>query len=199
MAIFSLTLDQIIALLHIYGYFLLFPIAFLEGPIITVIAGFLSAHGVFVWYWAYLVVIAGDLGGDIFYYFIGRFSRHGFLLRWGKYLGIEEREVEKIEEHFRRHPGKTIIIAKWTQVAGLPVLIAAGIAKMPLGPFTFYNALGTVVKSAVLLSLGYFAGAAYQQIDSYFSLASTVSFFIAVLLLVGYIIYRRRRKKSLPK
>lgn len=70
-----MSFQQIISLLTAYKYFFLFPIVVVEGPIITVIAGFLSSLGYLNIIIAYLVVVAGDIVGDSAYYAIGFYGR----------------------------------------------------------------------------------------------------------------------------
>lgn len=58
-------LQQIILLLTAHKYLFLFPAAVVEGPIVTVIAGFLSSLGIFNIFIAYAVVVVSDIVGDI--------------------------------------------------------------------------------------------------------------------------------------
>ena len=62
------SLSQLFVLLTQHRYILLFPITVAEGPIITVIAGYLSHLGFFDWFVTYIIVVTGDLTGDIIYY-----------------------------------------------------------------------------------------------------------------------------------
>jgi membrane protein DedA with SNARE-associated domain len=61
------TLSQIINWLEVYKYFVLFPVTIFEGPIITVIAGYLSSLGFLNFYVAYGVIVLGDTVGDILF------------------------------------------------------------------------------------------------------------------------------------
>ncbi len=192
------TLNQVVLLLQTYSYGILFPVAVIEGPIITILAGFFSAHGALIWYLALATVVVGDLVGDAIYYLCGRWGRNTFLARWGKHIGIEEAEIAKIEEHFIKHPGKTLLTAKWTHVAGLPVLVTAGISKMRFGLFMAYSLIGTVVKSGILFVVGYYAGEAYKRLNNYFDLMGYVSTLIIIAIVV-HIVYRAQKKRSLKK
>ena len=89
-------LEQIILLLTTYKYLLLFPIVVFEGPIITVIAGFLSSLGYLNIFIAYGVVVVGDIAGDIMYYALGYYGRDRFVNRWGRFLGITSERVERL-------------------------------------------------------------------------------------------------------
>lgn len=188
-------LAEITPLFTAYRYFVLFPISIVEGPIITVVAGFLSVQGLLVWFWAYLTVVIGDLVGDAIYYSLGRWGRKRLIRRWGKYLGIYEKEVEKLEKHFREHAGKTLLAGKWTHVGGTIVLVTAGISKMPFGIYMGYEFIGTLVKSGILFAVGYFIGSAIKRIDSFFQMLALVSIGVAISV-VGYLIYRGYKNRT---
>ena len=65
-------MDHIFSLLHDYGYYVLFPLAVVEGPILAVIAGFLCATGIMNPFLVYLFIVSGDIVGDSVCYFAGR-------------------------------------------------------------------------------------------------------------------------------
>ncbi len=173
-------------LLH-YRYLALFPITIIEGPIITVIAGFLSAQGYLSAFLVYPLAVAGDLVGDTIYYLIGRLGREKFILRWGKFLNISLERVAKLEKHFEKHSGKTLIFGKLTQLIGSLILTAAGVAKVPLKKFWWFNFLATLPKSLVLLLIGYFFGKFYKEINTYFTYTGIVSLAVTGLLIVAYL------------
>ena len=102
-----------------------------EGPIITVIAGFLSSPGHLNIFIAYGVVVVGDLTGDTVSYMLGRWGGIKFVKRWGRYIGLTAERVQKFEEHFNHHAAKTIILGKLAYSIEMPFLFAAGFAKVP--------------------------------------------------------------------
>ena len=127
-----MSLTTIFALLTHYGYFLLFPVAVVEGPIVSVIAGFLASLGYLNLYLVYLVVVAGDLVGDALCYAIGRWGQKKILKRWGHYIGLGPERLENMRAHFRVHTGKTIFFGKWSHSVSFAFLMAAGAAEVPL-------------------------------------------------------------------
>lgn len=189
-----LTYATILALLLQYRYWMLFPIMILEGPIIAVIGGFFSASGIFNVSTVYALSILGDLTGDLLYYTIGRWGRHRILHRFGRYIGVTEERLRLVESHFDQHAGKTLILAKATQVTGGPALVAAGISRMSIPLFLWYNVLGTLPKSLIFVTIGYYFGANYAQIDTYIWVISIVVAVVLVALLSWYLFRRRRRK-----
>ncbi len=70
------TLDGALHLLQAHGLWLLFPLATVEGPIVTVLAAYLARLGHLNLALIYVIVVAADLFGDGIVYWIGRIG-HG--------------------------------------------------------------------------------------------------------------------------
>jgi membrane protein DedA with SNARE-associated domain len=150
-----------------FKYPLLFPIAVIEGPIVTVIAGFLVSLSKINVLAAFLIIVTGDLVGDTLYYIFGRSGGRRLVKRWGDKFGVPIEKLERIENHFKKHPAKTLAIGKVAHGLGGFFLTAAGLAKMPYSRFLLYNFIPTVFKTFLLLLLGYYFGNAYSQISKY--------------------------------
>jgi membrane protein DedA with SNARE-associated domain len=190
-----MSFQQIILLLTTYKYFFLFPVAVVEGPIITVIAGFLSSLGHLNIFIAYGVIVVGDIVGDSMYYALGYYGRQRFIERWGRFLGITMERVERLEKHFKKHSGKTILFGKWTHSVGFAILIVAGMIRMPFKRFIWFNFFGSLPKLLVFFIIGYYFGQAYQQIDKYFTYA-TLSVFFVIILMVGIYLFVKKFKNK---
>lgn len=155
-----------------YGGALILPLAVVEGPIVSVVAGFLAARGYFDWYWALSWLVCGDLIGDAIYYWVGRGGTR--LARLGRRLGVRGTISPELQQDLRRHSGKMLLIGKWTHSIGWLVLIGSGMLRLPLARFLLINLLATVPKSTVLLGLGYFAGDNYPFFEHHFVLATMI-------------------------
>lgn len=184
-----LTTNTIIHLIEEYGYLFLFFIAIAEGPIITIIGAFLASLGFFNIFAVYAVVVAGDLSGDLAYYYMGRFGRTGALAGVRRFFEMTDDDLARIERYIQRHGAKILLFAKFTQT-GFLALPASGAARMPVSKFVWYNALGTLPKSLVLMVIGYFFGYAYNRIDGYFMKASLL--IIGLLGIVGTYMWLHR-------
>ena len=66
-----LSTQEIVDLLFKFRYLILFPIAFLEGPAVAVIAGFMVAIGTMSFIPVYIILVLANIVGDIVYYSIG--------------------------------------------------------------------------------------------------------------------------------
>ncbi len=189
-------LATIFILLQQYGYIFLFPIAALEGPIITIIAALLASQGYLNIYAVYLVVVASDLVGDLAYYALGRWGKP-LLVRWGPHIKLDQAKLAALEEQFHQRGGKTILFGKWTHSAGFIILVAAGAAEMPIWKFLWYNLLGTLPKSLVFTLIGYFIGHQYVLLNSYLEKGSLI--LLLIICIVGYYMYVRRQKDKDPE
>lgn len=182
-----------------YGYLILFPAVVVEGPVVTVIAGFLASLGYMKLGVAYVVVVAADLGGDMGYYALGRWGRGGLIQRWGKHIGITPERVRLLEQHFDQHAGKTLLLGKASHGIGGAFLIAAGTARMSVVKFFWYNFLATLPKSALLLLIGYYFGASYNRASKYFDYGAWGLTVLAVVLVAVYYLIRRFARKEEKK
>ena len=155
------------ALVVAYKYIILFPIAFLEGHVITIIAGFLVHLGYLSFIPAGLVIASGNLLGDVLLYWLGYKKGERFALRYGKYIGINESNLASAKAIFVKHHEWILLISKVTNGLGLAVVIlfTAGMSKVPFRKYMLLNAVGELMWTALLLTLGYFFGHLYQAID----------------------------------
>jgi len=192
-----LSLSAIIALLLHHKYLVLFPIALVEGPIISIIGGFLAASGFMNVYAVYAVVLFGDLIADTVYYGLGRFGGLRLISRYGRWLWISDVQVQRLQTHFQKHTGKTLFAGKFAHGLGSVVLFAAGMGQVPYRKFMLWNLLSAAVKSVILVAVGYYYGYAYQKINDYLGYAAYIFIGGAVLLLIGYYFATRAVRKAL--
>jgi membrane protein DedA with SNARE-associated domain len=191
-----ISLVQINELLLGYQYLVLFPLVVVEGPIVTVITGFLSSLHQFNFLTAYIVIVIADVTGDCFYYALGRWGKDTVIKRWGSYIGLTAKRIARLETHFDRNSGKTLLLGKIMHGVGTSFLVAAGVAKMSLPKFIWYNLLGTIPKSFVLLLIGYYFGRAINAINSYLELLGAIFLGVLIIGLIIYFFYYRNNKSN---
>ena len=182
------TLQQTVALLLTYKYVLLFPLSIIEGPIVTVIGGFLASLHLMNWIIIYLIVIVGDVLGDGLMYSFGRFGgetlkKHGFR------VGVTHERLEFAKKYFDEHHHKAIITSKLVHGIGVSGLVAAGVSKIPYLRFMRTCLLISLLQSAFFLIVGIFFGHAYKQIGDYLDyFAATVSLLVLASIFLAWFI-----------
>ncbi|PIP28233.1 MAG: hypothetical protein COX29_02295 [Candidatus Moranbacteria bacterium CG23_combo_of_CG06-09_8_20_14_all_35_22] len=191
--------QQIFEFLSQYGYAIMLPLMIIEGPVVTIIASMLASLGAFNIFIVLIFSIIGDMGGDIILYGLGYKYGMGFVRRVGKYIGITENLVLKMEKYFEHHGGKTILAVKSTAGLCWATFVAAGIVKMNFKKFVKYSFLGGIIWSGFLVAMGYFYGYLWREIQIYIKWIGWVIFGTAIITFVIINIYKSYQSKKMFK
>ena len=189
-------MESLVLLLTKYGYFILFPLAAFEGPIVSLVVGFLIYLGYFKFLPAYAILLLGDLIPDTIYYYIGRFgSKRKIMEKYGSRLNI-------IEKLWLEHGKKTMFLSKLAYTLSVPFLISAGLVKMPYRKFISYAFPVTLFQYGVLMALGYFLGHLYKLAEHYIKYAYVIAAAILIIFIISYVLitkYARKRIKEMEQ
>ena len=188
------TPDAALQLIETYGLWLLAPIAIFEGPIVTVVAGYIAQLGYLNVVAVYIVCVLADLVGDAILFALGRYGPEMLSTKWQARFGLNKARKLSLSNHFDNHGGKTLLLGKLTHSAGAAVLLAAGVSKMRFMPFLWYNLLGTLPKTLVFVVLGYTLGHAYATIDNYIFRISVI--LLLIIIVAGAFWFMRHRWRS---
>lgn len=177
-----------------YKYLIVVPLAIIEGPIISVISGFLTTLGVFNPLLIFVVMVLGDIIGDAIYYYIGYSGKRMF-----HYFKINEEKVEKAKLYFKNNHKKAIAGSKIMWGIGTAGLIAAGALHVPYKRYFKTCALYSLAQSFIMILLGVFFGQSYviigKYLDYYTAGASIIALF--VILFIFFQIYRKKENKKI--
>jgi membrane protein DedA with SNARE-associated domain len=174
------TLD---AFLIAHGSALILPLAVVEGPFVSIASGFLAARGYVGWVLAFCLLACGDVIGDVMYYWVGRSGKTplGFVLRR---LGVRGTLSPQMQARLKDNATQVLLIGKWTQSAGLLVLVGCGMLRVPLPRFILVNTLATLPKTAVLMAVGAVAGNHVATLEDHATLTAIVLGLIAVVAIL---------------
>jgi membrane protein DedA with SNARE-associated domain len=173
-----MTLADLSGFVAAHGLWLVLPLAVVEGPIVSLLAGVLCAQGLMSWYSVLPLLVLGDVIGDLLAYAVGRFSQ-GWLHRMAVRLRMPLQRAGDLAARVSAHATRMLLIGKWTHAVGALVLVAAGVARVPLWQFITVNALATLPKAAGLLGVGIWAGGHAVSLFDRFGAV------VPVLLVVG--------------
>jgi len=191
------------------GYPGLFLLIVLESTMIPIpsllvmpFAGFLASRGDFSLPAILIINSTAALTGSSLSYWLGAAGGKPLLLRYGKYLFVRPKDIEKTEAYFAKHGGKTIFIGRFLPVVRHLISIPAGIARMPLPQFLTLTFLGATMWGGGLMVLGYQLGSNWESIAAK---AKRVDLLIAglivltILAVVVRFVLRRRREQAAQK
>ncbi|KKR35004.1 MAG: hypothetical protein UU11_C0003G0051 [Parcubacteria group bacterium GW2011_GWF2_40_69] len=181
-----MSLSDILSVLEQYKYLLLFPVATLESITTAVVSGFIAHFGLLNVYATYVVLIIADLTGDSVRYLVGMYWRKSvWIKKYGHIFGYSEKSEKFLEDHFVKHRGKTLILAKLSPGFGTAVQVAAGIARIDFLHYIRFSFLITVPRTLFFFLFGYYAGSSYVNIDRYLYSYSIIIGGV-ILLIIGY-------------
>ncbi|MCK6480322.1 MAG: DedA family protein [Planctomycetes bacterium] len=187
------------------GIFLLMTIesSFIPFPSEVVVppAGYLAARGEMSALWVMVASILGSLAGAYVNYALAVKVGRPFFHRYGKWFLVSERNLDRAEAFFARHGEMGTFVGRLLPAIRQLVSIPAGMARMHLGRFTLFTALGAGIWCAVLLGIGWSVGKAGERLDLHEVKDQAGRVFLAwilpalVLVVAGYVIWRRRRRE----
>ncbi len=145
-------------------------------------------------------ILGGLLGSFANYWIASRVGRWVFV-RYGKWVLVSERSLERSERFFQRHGPIAVFVSRLFPVLRHLVSIPAGIARMPVGRFFVYTGAGAGIWGAVLMFIGWLIGKegrklSHELVTTYTHRALMILIPAALLLVVGYVIWHRRRVRK---
>ena len=165
-------LDSIAALAPVWGYALIFLFMAIESSfipfpseVVMIPAGFLAARGELTLHapvadlaLACATGLLGSLAGAYFNYYLSAKLGEPFLRRYGKWFFLKPEALDRACEVFNRYGALTTFVCRLIPVIRQLISIPAGLARMPLGTFTFFTSLGAGIWTFLLALAGYSLG-----------------------------------------
>lgn len=186
-----------ISLILAYKYYIIFPLAVVEGPILAAISGFFISTGHLSFVPVYFIVVFGDAVGDSFFYFLGRWGRKTVLGRLGKFLHITPEKLDQTKKYFESNHKKALVFSKIMHGIGVTGLITAGSVQISYWRFVKTCLIVSLIQSAVIIILGIIFGGAYVQLIQYLNYYSAITVILA--LVIGlYIVFKKMKFNIKP-
>jgi len=142
---------------------------FLPGDTLLFAAGFFAAQGRINIVWALVLLFLGTFIGNILGYEIGKRTGRR-IFKNEEALFFSKENIALAEGFYKRHGGKTILIARFIPIVRTIAPPLAGIGKMNYRLFLIYNFIGGVIWVASITLIGYWAGKVlghFLDIDKY--------------------------------
>lgn len=208
MAVIPALIDGLVTIIAKLGYAGIFlgmtiESSFIPFPSEVVLppAGVLVAQGTMSFAAVLAAAIAGSLAGAYINYFIGlHFGRrivNALVNRYGKFLFLSTQTLDKADAYFKNHGSITTFTGRLLPAIRQLISIPAGFARMSLGKFTFYTALGSGIWSAILIYAGVLYGSNKQAVDGWLGNAAILVIILVIALILFYM-YCKKRKSKVP-
>ncbi len=179
-----------------FSYLALFLVTFVEGPIATLAGGAFASSGLLQPLPVFFSVVLANLTADMGWYTLGRCGKTAWLTRLATKFGINPCKVDQLSEGIQVNAPKLLFMSKFTTGFPIPTLIATGLNKVPMRRWIAPLVSGELIKSAVLVSVGYYFS---KTLDSTKGILHTLLWVMTgVLLLAGFVWFKFINKKHKP-
>jgi membrane protein DedA with SNARE-associated domain len=180
-----------------WGYLAVFTVVALEslgiplpGETTLIIAALLAAAGTLQ---IAGVIIAGALGaiiGDNIGFAIGWWGGYRLLVRYGRYVHLDQAGVKVARHIFRRHGGKVVFFGRFVSILRAYAAFLAGTSRMRWPAFLAFNASGGIIWAAGWGLAAYSAGSALQRVTLPVDIALGVA--AVAVMVAGFLLIRRQ-------
>ncbi|WP_194241069.1 DedA family protein [Solimonas terrae] len=167
----------------------------IPSELVMIPAGYLAAQRSLDPVLAALVGGCGSLLGASVNYLFARYVGRAFLLRYGKYLLIDERKYHEAEQLFLRNAHWATFLGRFIPVIRHLISLPPGVFGMRVPAFAAITLLGATLWCSVLVAVGFHFGDSVAQLIRHWS--NEIG--IAASLLVGLFVVRfllKDRKKQ---
>ena len=175
----------------------------IPSEVILTFGGFMTTYtSMNVWLVALFATI-GSVIGAIVLYGIGRLltpQRLAWIIdKWGRILRIKKQDIKKAEKWFNRRGSLTVFFCRFIPIVRSLISIPAGMAHMNIGKFLLYTTLGTSIWNIILVYLGAYAGANWENILKYMNTYSYIAVAVLAIVGIGFVIWFVKKKKNTNK
>ena len=165
------------------------------GETALVLAAVLASQGKLDIRLVILIGVASAILGDNIGYLLGRHFGRDVVLKAGPFQAHRRRAVAYGDRFFERHGSKAVFLARWVALVRFAAAWLAGINRMPMRLFFFWNALGGISWGVTFALVGYFAGHAGAGVLAKVGVAGAIVLGIMAVGVVVYIALRERRHR----
>ncbi len=181
--------DIILTLVQQGKYPILFMLYLIEGPIAGFISALIASTGALDIITVFLLLVSGEIGADIVYYYIGKSSSEQKINR---ILAKYEKDgvLKVIKDTFNRSPIKALIFVKSVMFIAVPSLILLGrYQSMKIKKFVIWTTIICITKDITILLLGYSLGLSLESFVQGYNIYRIVGIILAIVG-IGYILYK---------
>ena len=112
-------------------------------------------------------------------------------MRHGRLLRLTETRLARAERWFDRWGESIVLFGRMVTGARSLVSVPAGLARMPLGRFVLWTALGFGGWNALLLGAGWLLGDRWERVGHLLGTVGPVAVVVLAIAAVGLVIGRR--------
>lgn len=182
--------------LSYFGVLLALCFEFVPAEIVLPLAGYWVYEGDMT-LWG--TVLAGTIGGTIgplTLYALGRYGGRPFLLKYGKYMFINEENLAKADAFFAKNGAMVAFTARFLPGVRTLISIPCGMAKMNVWIFSIYTFVAMLPITFLYVYLGFKLGDKWEEVGSIANEYLLPAGFVIVIIFLLYKFMTRKTVKT---
>jgi membrane protein DedA with SNARE-associated domain len=143
------------------------------------------------------VSLAAAFLGDNIGYIIGRFGGRQLVLRHGRYIGIREHHLDKVEDFVHRRGSGILCFARFIDILRQTAGIGSGLGEMRWAKFAAFDAIGCTLWVGAWCAVAYLFG---EHLDAIAGAAGRHPAWLIgggvliVLIVIGIVLFKFRHR-----
>lgn len=185
------------------GYISVYLLMTMESMVLPVpseavmpFAGFAIAEGRFSFFMVIAMATLGSITGSVLSYLIGAYGGYPVVKKYGKYLLLDEKDLENTDRFFNRYGSITILVSRFIPVVRHLISIPAGIARMKFVPFLLFTIIGATAWNSFLAWVGFILRQNWGEVMKYSRIIDIVVVLLIVALVVAFVVRHLRHRKK---
>ncbi|KEZ52653.1 MULTISPECIES: DedA family protein [Metabacillus] len=180
--------------LSYFGVLFALCFEFVPAEIVLPLAGYWVYQGDML-LWG--TVLAGTIGGTIgplTLYALGRYGGRPFLIKYGKYMFINEESLAKADLFFEKNGAMVAFTARFLPGVRTLISIPCGMAKMNVWVFSIYTFAAMLPITFLYVYLGFKLGDKWEQVGG---MANDYLLPAAAVIVAAFILYKFITRKAI--
>ena len=183
-----------------YGYLAVFIIVALEsagvpmpGETALVSAAIFAGQGALDIKWVIACAAIAAILGDNAGYWVGREFGFPIVLKYGRYIRLDEARLKLGQYLFQRHGGKIVFFGRFVAVLRAFAALLAGINRLAWPRFFAFNAAGGIVWATIFGLGGFFLGHAFEHYAKPVGIAALICAVVGAVAASRFISHHEHR------
>ncbi len=140
--------------------------------------------------------VTGEVVGAYIAWIVGRTGGRAFVDRYGRYLLLTNKDLDKAEGWYQRHGRWGVFGSRLLPVVRNFVALPAGTAEVPIVRFGLLTLAGSLIWDSAMALIGYGLGTRWQSVMHGFSDAGYLLAAVAVVAVAVFLVHRYRSYKA---
>lgn len=164
----------------------------IPSEVVLGLAGYTASRGDA---WVVGMIVAATIGSVVGAWIlyglsaaIGPVRLRAIVIRYGTWIGFSETDLDRAESWFDRRSRLAVLVCRCVPLIRSLISIPAGFRRMPLGAFTLFTLIGSLVWNTVLVTAGYILADQWEKVLEFTEPFQTVVVVLIGLAVVAFIV-----------